>query len=60
MSEVKVLKFGTIREEGEDLIVSGFEFELAETKSISSTNVLYAISVYLNKYKKLKIRLEEE
>ena len=60
MNDIKVLKFGTIKEDGETLILDGFEFKIDESKPVSSAALLYAISVYLNKYKNLKINLERE
>jgi len=60
MNDIKVLKFGTIREDGETLILDGFEFEIDETKPVSSAGMLYAISVYLNKYKNIKITLDDD
>jgi len=59
MNDIKVLKFGTIKEDGETLILDGFEFEIDETKPVYSGAMLYAISVYLNKYKNLKIKFED-
>ena len=58
MSNLKILKFGTIKEEDGSLITEGFEFEIDDIhdiKSITSTDILYAISVYLNKYKGLRV-----
>ena len=58
MSNLKIIKFGTIKEEDGNLITEGFEFEIDDIddiKLITSTDILYAISVYLNKYKGLRV-----